>query len=222
MKSRLFRGESDRMLGGVCGGLGRYFNVDPVLVRLLFVLGTIAGVSILIYQVLWAIIPTESRVGSHTNQAIEDGAAEMAEAARPLGSILGHDTHTWDLRLNPKVPTTLKVNGGVGKTELDLSGMRITGLELHAGVSETQITMPGTGQFQGAIEGGVGTVTLFVSKGMAVKVESQRVLGGVEANGPFEKRGNSYVTPGYEGARDRAELSIRGGIGKVTIQEVGS
>ena len=94
MKSRLFRSEFDRMLGGVCGGLGRYFNVDPVLVRLLFVLGTMAGISILIYPVLWAVIPTESKVGSHTSQAMEDGAAEMAEAARPLANVFGHDNRT--------------------------------------------------------------------------------------------------------------------------------
>lgn len=94
MKSRLFRSESDRMLGGVCGGLGQYFNVDPVLVRLLFVLGIMAGISILIYPVLWAVIPTESKVGSATNQAIEDGTAEMAEAARPLAKVFGHDNRT--------------------------------------------------------------------------------------------------------------------------------
>lgn len=127
---------------------------------------------------------------------------------------------TWDLRLNPDVPTRLKVNGGVGKTELDLSGMQITGLELHAGVSQTDITLPGTGQFRGTIDGGVGKVTLFVPRGMAVKVDSQGVLGSVEAKGPFEKRGTSYVTPGYEGAGNRAEIAIKGGIGKVAIQEV--
>lgn len=127
---------------------------------------------------------------------------------------------TWDLRLNPDVPTRLKVNGGVGKTEMDLTGMQITSLELHPGVSQTEITLPGTGRIQGTIDGGVGTVTLFVPKGMAVKVESQGMLGGVEAKGPFEKRGNSYVTPGYEGAGNRAEIAIKGGIGKVVIQEV--
>jgi phage shock protein C len=46
------------MLGGVCGGLGVYFNTDPVWFRLGFVLITLAGgAGILIYLVLWLIVP---------------------------------------------------------------------------------------------------------------------------------------------------------------------
>jgi len=57
---RLYRSGRNRVLGGVCGGLGEYFNVDPVIVRLLWVLFSLAsmGAGILLYLIAW-IINTE-------------------------------------------------------------------------------------------------------------------------------------------------------------------
>jgi phage shock protein PspC (stress-responsive transcriptional regulator) len=57
-KKRLFRNIDDRMLGGVCSGLGAYFNIDATIVRIIFLLALfLAGGSILVYIVLWIVIP---------------------------------------------------------------------------------------------------------------------------------------------------------------------
>ena len=57
-KKRLFRNVDDRMLGGVCSGLGTYFNIDTVWVRIAFLIALVfAGGSVLVYLVLWIIIP---------------------------------------------------------------------------------------------------------------------------------------------------------------------
>jgi phage shock protein C len=57
---RLYRSRSDRWLFGVCGGIADYFSVDPTLVRVLFVIFTlIFGSGILLYLILWLIIPQE-------------------------------------------------------------------------------------------------------------------------------------------------------------------
>ena len=50
---------NDKVLGGVCGGLAVYFSLDPVLLRLLFVLGLFIslGTMIIVYCILWLIIP---------------------------------------------------------------------------------------------------------------------------------------------------------------------
>lgn len=54
----LYRDPDNTVLGGVCAGLGHYFGLDPVLIRILTVLFTIAyGAGFLIYIVLWAFIP---------------------------------------------------------------------------------------------------------------------------------------------------------------------
>lgn len=56
----LYRSRIDRMLAGVCGGLGEYFQLDPTLIRLVFVLlAAFTGVGVLAYIVLWIVVPEE-------------------------------------------------------------------------------------------------------------------------------------------------------------------
>ncbi|MEI8216746.1 MAG: PspC domain-containing protein [Eubacteriales bacterium] len=60
MTKRLFRSKNDRILLGVCGGMATYFNIDPVIVRLLWVLFAImGGAGILAYLVAAVIMPLE-------------------------------------------------------------------------------------------------------------------------------------------------------------------
>jgi phage shock protein PspC (stress-responsive transcriptional regulator) len=57
IKKRLFRDMDNRMLGGVCSGLGAYLNLDPVLIRIIFVVAVLSGISLLLYLILWIVIP---------------------------------------------------------------------------------------------------------------------------------------------------------------------
>ena len=60
---RLYRSEKERMIGGVCGGLAEYFEVDPVLVRVIaVVLAFISGFGVLAYLILWIIMPNKSDI----------------------------------------------------------------------------------------------------------------------------------------------------------------
>lgn len=54
---RLYRDPDDKYIGGVCGGLGAYFQVDPTWMRLLFLVAIFAGFGILLYIILWIVIP---------------------------------------------------------------------------------------------------------------------------------------------------------------------
>ncbi len=55
---RLYRSSSNKMLGGVCGGIAEYFNADPTLVRILWVILSLAyGAGVLLYLILWLIVP---------------------------------------------------------------------------------------------------------------------------------------------------------------------
>ena len=57
---RLYRSKKDRMICGVCGGIANYFNIDPTLVRLAFVLIAMgAGSGFLAYIIAAIIIPDE-------------------------------------------------------------------------------------------------------------------------------------------------------------------
>lgn len=56
-KKRLFRDIDNRIIGGVCSGLGAYARIDTVWFRIGFVVATLSGLSILAYLILWLIIP---------------------------------------------------------------------------------------------------------------------------------------------------------------------
>ncbi|MBT7788547.1 MAG: PspC domain-containing protein [Calditrichaeota bacterium] len=57
---RLYRSEDDRILAGVCSGIGDYFQIDPVLIRVIWVIGSLAwGGGILIYLLAWILIPKQ-------------------------------------------------------------------------------------------------------------------------------------------------------------------
>ncbi|MBC7120597.1 MAG: PspC domain-containing protein [Candidatus Methanosuratus sp.] len=55
---RLYRSNSDRILGGVCGGIAAYFGIDPIIIRLLWVAFTLVyGFGLLVYIIAWIIVP---------------------------------------------------------------------------------------------------------------------------------------------------------------------
>ncbi len=54
---RMYRDAHDKSVGGVCSGLAYYFNTDPLLLRILFVIGLFMGFGFLLYLVLWIALP---------------------------------------------------------------------------------------------------------------------------------------------------------------------
>ena len=75
---RLYRSRKDRMLAGVCGGIGEYFNLDPTLIRLVFVLLILIswGTGLIAYLVLCIIVPQEPEDVNYTPPAPEEQLPE--------------------------------------------------------------------------------------------------------------------------------------------------
>lgn len=59
MTMRLQRPRSDRMFAGVAAGLAQYFGIDVTIMRLVFVLAVLSGLSPLVYVILWIVMPEE-------------------------------------------------------------------------------------------------------------------------------------------------------------------
>jgi phage shock protein C len=58
MESKLYLSDTNKKIGGVCGGLGEYFGVDPTLIRLIWILLIfLAGTGLIAYFIAWIIIP---------------------------------------------------------------------------------------------------------------------------------------------------------------------
>lgn len=76
---RLYRSTTDKAIGGVCGGLADYFDIDVVLVRVIFVLlALFGGGGVLIYIIMWAIIPSQPfNLGASNSNAADSQDAEI-------------------------------------------------------------------------------------------------------------------------------------------------
>jgi len=87
---KLYRSSSDRMIAGVCGGLGKYFSVDATIVRLVFLLLLIfGGAGFLLYLILWIVVPDEQRLDASPQDVIHANAQELGQAARDFGQSIG-------------------------------------------------------------------------------------------------------------------------------------
>ncbi len=92
MTTVLYRSESDRMLGGVCGGLGNYLGVDTSLVRIFFVILFFgSGIGVLAYLALWIIAPSEKSLEKNQTweENLKDSAQNFSERAQNVGQEFG-------------------------------------------------------------------------------------------------------------------------------------
>lgn len=85
---RLTRSERDKRLGGVCGGLGEYFGIDPILIRIGFVVAGLMGWGLLVYVVLWIVLPKgEPAHGAALPPGRTAAAVRIAEERYARGEI---------------------------------------------------------------------------------------------------------------------------------------
>lgn len=81
MQNHLYRSTADKMLGGVCAGLGKYLRVDVTIVRLFFVVLTmVGGFGPVLYLILWIVVPPEGHVDT-TGQPDHLDGEELKERA---------------------------------------------------------------------------------------------------------------------------------------------
>jgi phage shock protein PspC (stress-responsive transcriptional regulator) len=87
MENRLYRSRTDRMLFGVCGGLGKYLGFDSTIIRIIFgVLVFCGGIGIVAYIVMAIVVPIEESKKSTPQGIVEENVAEIKETATKLGS----------------------------------------------------------------------------------------------------------------------------------------
>lgn len=158
------------------------------------------------------LIPGEELEISRNEEGgkVQLALAPAGTAARSMTS----EQEFWDLTLSPQIPIELRVESGIGKAELDLSGLWLERLTYQGRVGSASITLPSEGSFVGRIESGEGEITLLIPEGVAVQVETERGLGTVEANGLERVGRGTYQTPGF---RDGSQVSVASGVGDIHI-----
>lgn len=126
--------------------------------------------------------------------------------ARMLGNV---DDLLWDIALNPSVPYTLRLKGGVGEADIDLTNLTVGKMKLDTGVGKVVVTLPiqdtpidaslsgGVGKTDVIIpaglsghldiNGGVGAVDVEVAPDAAIRIEADSGLGGLDLPRSFER-----------------------------------
>jgi phage shock protein PspC (stress-responsive transcriptional regulator) len=111
-RKKLFRDKDDAIFGGVCSGIGAYYGLDTIAVRIMFILLVmLAGAPIVAYILLWAIIPAaitpQDRYRMHGDAStISDIANNIREEATNVSSNLRNEASKWSK--NIKKNSTLK------------------------------------------------------------------------------------------------------------------
>lgn len=87
---RLYRSKTDRIVAGVCGGLGEYFAIDPIWFRLAFIVLAFGGGSgILVYLIMWLVVPEipDDAVPVTTERGNVNGGVVVGVLLMVVGSI---------------------------------------------------------------------------------------------------------------------------------------
>jgi len=104
-KAQLTKSKTDRVLSGVCGGLAEYFGIDPVFVRVAFVvLAMIDGAGVLLYIILAVIMPGEESVDKTPEDIVQENVSEMAEQVKEMIEDVGKGVEEGDVGTGAATP----------------------------------------------------------------------------------------------------------------------
>ncbi|MFA5315931.1 MAG: PspC domain-containing protein [Dehalococcoidales bacterium] len=86
MDRRLYRSETDRVIWGVCGGMAKYFDIDPTIIRIIAVLSILFdGAGIIAYIILAIVIPSEKSRAAEPKDAVKENIEELKTSADNFG-----------------------------------------------------------------------------------------------------------------------------------------
>jgi len=86
MTRRLNRSRDDRVIAGVCGGLGAYFGIDPTIIRVIAVLSIfVGGTGVIAYLIMAIVIPLEGSSAAEPKDTIRENVEDIKETASEIG-----------------------------------------------------------------------------------------------------------------------------------------
>jgi phage shock protein C len=84
---KLYRSRDNRVIAGVAGGLGEYLHIDPVVVRIIFIILTVfSGSGILLYLVMWLVMPDEKHINKRADEVMHANVKEAVQKVKKIVS----------------------------------------------------------------------------------------------------------------------------------------
>jgi len=132
----------------------------------------------------------------------------------------GNREDDWNLRLGGGVPIDLKLTMGAGQSNLQMSDVDLSRLEVHVGAGEVHLdlTGPRKNDLDATIQGGVGSATIRLPKDVGVRVTASGGIGAVNAPG-LERDGDAYINAAYGKTPATINLTVAGGVGEINLYE---
>jgi hypothetical protein len=125
----------------------------------------------------------------------------------------------WKVQLSRRVPLDLFLKTGANECTVDLTGLQIGQFRLETGASRNEIIFPAAGITVARINAGAAEMNLTIPSGMAARIMMEARATTLDIDSArFSRSGNTYITPGYDGAANRLDLEIRGGASSVNVR----
>jgi len=134
----------------------------------------------------------------------------------PVGNQLINE---WDIQLSDDIPLDLVIHTGAGNSDLNLSNLSLSGLEIETGAGVTIVDLTGSWKqnLNVSIQGGVGKITVRLPSETGVRVQMNSALVSVSTSG-LEKDGNAYINQAYGIADNTIALEIDAGVGSIELE----
>jgi hypothetical protein len=188
-------------------------NIDFAAGRL--TAGSLSGTSANLYEAKVVAKNNISSIDDNLNQNNSDGQITINSINQqywPSGI-------TWNLDFTDKIPLTFDINASGSSTNLDFTGIKVSGfnLELNAGSSNVKLPLP-KGIVQGSITANAASMEITLPAGAAARIQATTSVATFDIDKRFTKQGNIYVTSNYDNATDRYDLSINTSVGMVEVK----
>jgi hypothetical protein len=152
--------------------------------------------------------------------SVENGLGTLKIGQEGGGHFAVKSDNTWDLRVNGETPLELKIDVGAGRSELNLSKVDLTRLDVNIGAGQVNVYLTGdrNKDLQAVIHGGVGQAIVRLPKNMGVAATVHGGLGSIDVHGLKEEDGK-YVNAEYGKSPNTLRLTVEGGIGQIQLVE---
>jgi hypothetical protein len=125
----------------------------------------------------------------------------------------------WDIRLNGEIPLNLKIDSGASASILDLSDLKVSGLDIDTGASSTELTLPANaGNTHVDIDTGASSLKIRIPSGVAASIQIKSGIASVNVNSRFIRfDGGLYQSSDYNSAANRVDMTIDSGVGLIEV-----
>lgn len=164
-------------------------------------------------------IPTRSLDSSHGQAALtlKGGGSGKPWFRFPWAACNG--ALEWLIHLNREVSFDILAHSGGGNVQLNLAGMRVTGVSTDTGGGNIDLVLPeGAANLDIFAKSGAGNVSIQIPGGIEARVHAASGLGKVIVDSRFNKMDEkTYQTPGYDASDKKVEITANTGAGNVII-----